>query len=92
MGECENRIDDFVSRHYSFRGALKIHSHALGWDVIKVPMNIIWSVVNIFLALLSFIAGLLNLKSLQNRIRKIPQGLETDMDRQISLANSHRAP
>lgn len=82
--ECENRIGQFVRRHYSFRGALKIHSHALGWDVIRVPVNIIWSVANIFLALVGFVAGLVRLKKLQNWIRKIPPGWETDMDRQIS--------
>jgi hypothetical protein len=82
--ERENRIGEFVRRHYSFRGALKIHSHALGWDVIRVPVNIIWSVVNILLALVGFLAGLVRLKKLQNWIKRIPPGLETDMDRQIS--------
>jgi Family of unknown function (DUF6635) len=45
----EKKIDAFVKRHYTFRGALKIHSHALGWDLIRVPINIIWSVFNIVL-------------------------------------------
>ena len=82
--ERERRIGEFVRRHYSFRGALKIHSHALGLDIVRVPVNIIWSVVNIFLALLGLVAGLVRLKKLQNWIKKIPPGLETDMDRQIS--------
>ncbi|WP_339805401.1 DUF6635 family protein [uncultured Marinobacter sp.] len=82
--EREHRIDGFVRHHYSFRGALKIHRHAIGWDVVRVPVNIVWSVVNIFLALLGFVAGLVRLKKLQNWIKKIPPGLETDMDRQIS--------
>jgi hypothetical protein len=42
----EKKIDAFVKRHYTLRGALKIHSHALGWDLIRVPVNIICSVVN----------------------------------------------
>ena len=82
--ERERRIEEFVRSHYSFRGALKIHSHALGLDIVRVPLNIIWSVVNIFLALLGFLAGLVRLKKLQNWIKNIPPGLETDMDRQIS--------
>lgn len=81
--ERENRIDEFVRRHYSFSGALKIHSHALGWDVVRVPVNIIWSVANIFLALAGFLAGLFGLRELQSLIKRIPPGLETDMDRQI---------
>jgi len=82
--DCEARVKDFIRRHYSFRGALKIHMHAIGWDVLRMPLNIIWSVVNIVLALVGFIVGLLGLGKVQQWIRKIPPGLETDMDRQIS--------
>jgi hypothetical protein len=81
---CEARIDDFVRRHYSFRGALRLHSHAIGLDIIRVPINIIWSLVNIILALVGFFAGLSHLWRIQRWIRKIPPGIETDMDRQIS--------
>lgn len=81
---CESRIDDFVSRHYSFRGALRIHSHALGWDIVRVPINIIWSVVYLALAVLGFLAGLARLRRLQTWLRRVPPGLVTDMDRQIS--------
>lgn len=81
---CESRIDGFVQRHYSFRGALEVHSHAIGWDIIRVPLNILWSVANIFLAITAFLAGLLQLKKLAGWIKRIPPGLKTDLDRQIS--------
>ena len=81
---CQSQVDDFVRRHYSFRGSLKIHAHAVGWDVVRVPINIIWSLVNIVLALVGVLAGLARLKRLKAWIKKIPPGLETDMDRQIS--------
>lgn len=81
---CEARIDDFVKKHYSLRGALNIHAHALGFDLLRVPLNIIWSVVNIALALLALLAGLLQLNKLQTWLKNIPPGIETDLDRQIS--------
>jgi Family of unknown function (DUF6635) len=81
---CESRIDEFVRRHYSFRGALRIHSYAIGWDIVRVPVNILWSVVNIILAAVGFLSGLLRLRRFQRWIKRIPPGLETDMDRQIS--------
>ena len=81
---CEMRIEDFVRRNYSFRGALRIHSHAVGWDVIRVPINIAWSVVNLLFAAVGLIASLLRLRRVRNWIGRIPPGLETDMDRQIS--------
>lgn len=81
---CESRIDDFVSHHYSFRGALKLHGHAVGWDLIRVPINIIWSVANVALALIGALAGWVGLNRLKAWIKQCPPGLETDMDRQIS--------
>ncbi|PWQ96790.1 DUF6635 family protein [Leucothrix arctica] len=84
IGEREKRIGDFVRRHYSFRGALKIHRHAFGWDLIRVPVNILLSVVRTLLALFGFLAGLVGLKKPKDWIKKIPLGLQTNMDRQIS--------
>lgn len=81
---CKDRVDEFVRRHYSFRGALRIHAHAVGWDIIRVPINIVWSIVNMVLALIGFVVGLVGLDTLKARIEKIPPGLETDMDQQIS--------
>jgi uncharacterized protein DUF6635 len=80
----EKKIEAFVKRHYTLRGALKIHSHALGWDLIRVPINIIWSVLNIVLALVAFIAKVIRLRRLHEFIQRIPPGLETDMDKEIS--------
>lgn len=82
--DCEARIPEFVQRHYSWRGARKLHAHALGWDMLRIPLNILWSVVNLVLALLGVVAGWLGFKRLKGWIGRIPPGLETDMDRQIS--------
>lgn len=79
----EKKIAPFVERHYSFRGALRIHSHAIGWDLVRVPLNIGWSLVNVALALVGALAKLLGQSRLHERIKRIPPGLETDMDRQI---------
>ncbi len=82
--ERNKKINGFVKRHYSFRGTLKIHSHAIGLDIIRVPINIIWSVINIILALLGFAARAFGADRLHRLIKKIPAGLETDMDKQIN--------
>lgn len=81
---CESRVDDFVRQHYSFRGALRIHSHAMGWDILRVPLNIIWSVVHLVLAVVACLASLAHLRKLQTWIKRVPPGLVTDTDRQIS--------
>jgi hypothetical protein len=51
----KEKVPQFIAHHYSFRGALKLHAHALGWDLLRVPINIIWSVVNLFLGVIGWI-------------------------------------
>jgi len=81
--QCNQRIEPFITKHYSFSGALKIHSHALGLDVVRVPVNIIWSLINIILAILGLAAKAVGLKKISEKIKSIPPGIETDMDKQI---------
>ncbi len=40
------RVDEFVDRHFSLAGSLVLHRQALGWDVIKAPLNIVLAVPN----------------------------------------------
>ena len=79
----EEKVPHFVNRHYSLRGALQIHAHAFGWDLVRVPVNIIWSLVNLVLALIGLVAKIVRLKRISQYIKKIPPSIETDMDRQI---------
>ena len=34
------RIDPFVDEHFSFSGTLKLHRHAVGWDMLRAPANV----------------------------------------------------
>ncbi|HTW27242.1 MAG TPA: DUF6635 family protein [Acetobacteraceae bacterium] len=34
------RVDPFINRHFSVRGALRIHRAALGWDILRAPANL----------------------------------------------------
>src|SRR3954464_10652413 len=45
------RVDAFVDRHFSVAGALALHRKALGWDVLRVPTNILLAIPNIALQL-----------------------------------------
>lgn len=40
------RVDAFVDRHFSLTGSLMLHRKALGWDVVKAPLNIGLAVPN----------------------------------------------
>src|SRR5439155_19071150 len=34
------RIDAFVDRHFTFAGSLALHRYALGWDLVRAPVNL----------------------------------------------------
>jgi hypothetical protein len=38
--ERRERIPAFVDRHFSVRGAIALHRAALGWDLVRVPVNL----------------------------------------------------
>jgi len=40
-------VDDFVERHFSFSGSIRMHRKAVGWDMLKAPANIALAVPQI---------------------------------------------
>lgn len=39
------RVDGFVARHFTLPGTLRLHGAALGWDILRAPVNIALSPV-----------------------------------------------
>ena len=37
---CRARIEPFVDRNFSLIGSLRLHRHAIGWDLLKAPANV----------------------------------------------------
>ena len=35
------RVPAFVDRHFSFRGTLALHRAAIGWDILRAPINLV---------------------------------------------------
>ncbi|PTN02993.1 hypothetical protein C8N32_104104 [Rhodovulum imhoffii] len=42
---CRARLPGFVQETFGLRGSLRLHRHALGWDVAKAPVNLALSPV-----------------------------------------------
>ena len=56
LNETRARIVPFVDGHFSFRGALALHRRAIGWDLLRAPVNVVLAVPQVLLLLLG--AGL----------------------------------
>jgi len=38
------RVDIFIGRHFTLAGSLALHRHALGWDLVRAPLNLFLTV------------------------------------------------
>lgn len=50
---CHARVAGFADRHFSLRGALRLHRHAIGLDLLRAPLNTALIVVYILMQLLA---------------------------------------
>lgn len=40
---CRAMVDGFVARHFTWPGTLRLHGAALGWDILRAPLNVVLS-------------------------------------------------
>ena len=38
---CRARVPSFAARHFGWRGTLRLHRFALGWDLLRAPLNVL---------------------------------------------------
>jgi hypothetical protein len=75
--------EDFVARHYSLKGSLALHGHALGWDVARAPVNMTLGAVQAGANLAAWAARKAGADGLSRSLTRRPLFLETDLGRQV---------
>ena len=43
LASRRERVDLFVDQHFSLTGTLRLHRRAIGWDLLRVPANLLLS-------------------------------------------------
>ncbi len=56
------QIDMFVTRQFKLRGTLDLHKAAIGWDILRAPINVILSPVLVTIRLLALLCRIVRLK------------------------------
>ncbi|WP_228339783.1 DUF6635 family protein [Marinobacter sp. F3R08] len=83
--ECRARVPAFIDRHFHFPGAIATNRKALGWDMLRAPINLLWAPVY---ALASLITALMperkGLMWLHRLAHRVPAGLTTRVQQHIS--------
>ncbi len=77
------RVPEFVRKHFSFKGTLRINKKAFGEDLYKAPLNVAWTVPYLGLWASSPLLRKLRLGKLSDRIEALPPGFETRVQKEI---------
>ena len=78
------RIAPFVAKHFSWRGALRIHRHALGWDMLRAPANLVLEAPNFVLRATGGVARLMGARTAAAALAKASLLFDTDVAREIA--------
>ncbi|MGR8981437.1 MAG: DUF6635 family protein [Gammaproteobacteria bacterium] len=80
----KEKVPDFVARHFSFKGALKLHRKALGKDLYKGPLNILWLAPLAAIKVSSWILNKAGAGRMARRLDSLPAGFQTDVQKEIN--------
>lgn len=77
------RVDAFIDRHFALRGALRLHRAALGWDVLRAPVNLTLAAPQLGLGVAGAAARRLGARRLGRRLQRMHLMLPTAVGREI---------
>ncbi len=77
------RIPGFVDRHFSLKGSLDLHRHALGYDLVRAPINVAASLATAGKNLSAFALRRAGHTQLARKLGAIDLFLATDVGREI---------
>jgi hypothetical protein len=78
------RIPPFVATHFSWPGALKLNRKALGRDLYRAPLNILWSAPALAAVGSAKLLARLGERRLSTALARVPAGLETDVQKEVA--------
>jgi hypothetical protein len=81
--ERRARVPGFVAAHFSLRGALRLHRHAIGLDLLRAPANVLWAVPYLGLHLSGAVLRRGGAGRLAARLGRLPPGFPTAVQREV---------
>ncbi|MGV6806405.1 MAG: DUF6635 family protein [bacterium] len=74
---CRDRVPAFIERHFHYPGAWRTNRVALGLDIFRAPLNLLWAPVYALASILKFCCRKLKLQRASGLLDSIPSGLTT---------------
>lgn len=82
--ECREKVPGFVATHFNLPGAWHTNKHALGWDLLKAPLNLFWAPLYLLLCLLGFVCRRIGWSRAAKILARTPGGLSTQVQRNLT--------
>lgn len=76
-------IDGFVARHFAWPGTLRLHGAALGWDILRAPVNVLLSPVLVLTRLAAYLCRRLGWRATAERLSRRRVLLRTSVARRV---------
>ena len=80
----KDKIPGFVKKHFSFPGALALNRKAIGSDLYKAPLNVIWLPPYTVLKTSSALLKKVGFQRISSRIENMPMGFTTDVQKEVT--------
>lgn len=80
----KDKVPEFAERYFSLRGAIGLNKKALGADILKGPLNVLWSVPYMGFRASSSALKKIGFEKIPSSIEKIPAGFETRVQKEIN--------
>ena len=81
---CRSRVDAFVAQHFRYPGAWSTNKSALGWDLLRAPVNLFWAPIYLLILFFAWLAQRLGFHTLAAGLRRAPAGLDTSVQTHIA--------
>lgn len=82
---CRQAIPVFIDRHFHYPGAWHTNRVALGWDMLRAPINLFWAPIYALAGILKFILGRIRgMGWLVKLLQRMPTGFTTQVQENIS--------
>jgi hypothetical protein len=80
----KDKIPGFAKKHFSFPGVLALNRKAIGSDLYKAPLNVIWFPPCTVLKVSSVLLKKVGFQRVSSRIENMPIGFTTDVQKEVT--------
>lgn len=78
-------IDGFVSKHFTWPGTLRLHGAALGWDILRAPLNVALSPILVLTRIAGYLCRRTGLRGAANWLARRRIILRTSVAHRVEM-------